>query len=261
MQVSIQERNKIIQDFNNKVKPYFYGLTFKEKSHEYFINDKKIPVSVSGLVKGFVPVQDWDAIANRVAKKEGVSKQEIVDRWREKNRIACDNGTKTHDFAENLSSSSSPSTPKEVGVVRFWKYLDTKEPGRYILVAKELRMYHKIFNFSGTGDFILYDTLTRQFIIGDYKTNEDLFKNYNGQLLLEPFDFLLDCPYNHYQIQLSLYQLLFEQLDYRIYNRWIVYLQVDSNYKVYECYNYSDHLRSFLVESRKVMTKEISMNL
>lgn len=248
---SLRDKEEVIRDFNIKVNSFFEGLTFVDKTHEYFINGKKIPISVSGLVKKFIKEVDWDSIAVSIAKREGVTKEVILKRWKDKNRLACDNGTKTHDFAENLTKDSKASTNKEIAVIKFWNDLEKQNPGRYILIIKEKRMYHKIYHFSGTGDFILYDTLTKYYIIGDYKTNEDLFKNYEGNLLLEPFGFLLDCPYNHYQIQLSLYQILLEQItNIIIGERWIIYLQDDCEFTKYNCYNYSDYLKSYF-ESRK----------
>jgi hypothetical protein len=89
------------------------------------------------------------------------------------------------------------------------------------------------------------------YITGDYKTNEDLFKNYKEKKLLEPFDFLLDCPYNHYQIQLSLYQILLEQTNFFVSERWLIYLEADGNYKKYNCYNYTEYLINWF-ESKKV---------
>ena len=74
-------------------------------------------------------------------------------------------------------------------------------------------MYHKEYLFGGTLDLLLYDTIQEGYIIGDYKTNKDLFKNYRGQTLKDEFSFLLQNSFNIYQLQLSLYQILLEQLS------------------------------------------------
>lgn len=237
---------EIIEDFNFKFNSFFKGLRFIEKSHEYFIDNKKTSISVSGLVKSLIEEPDWDNIAKAIAKRDKKTKESVLAEWALKNKIACDNGTKTHDFAQKLNPDSKPDTNKELAVVKFWDDLENKNPGRYILVGREKEMYHKLYRFPGTCDFILYDKLTTFFIVGDYKTNEDLFKNYKEKRLLPPFDFLLDCPYNHYQVQLSFYQLLIEQLNYFISERWIIYLEQNSDYKKYNCYNYSTHLIDWL---------------
>ena len=74
--------------------------------------------------------------------------------------------------------------------MKFWNEL----PPHIIPIIAEARMYHKEFLYAGTPDFLLYNTLTGKYIILDYKTNIDIFKNYNNQKMLAPFEHLLDSP-------------------------------------------------------------------
>ena len=67
--------------------------------------------------------------------------------------------------------------------------------------------------FGGTADIILYNTKTNKYIIADYKTNEDLFKNFKGKKLNGVFSKHLENGYNKYQIQFSLV-LLFSHKPY-----------------------------------------------
>lgn len=244
----INLNDSLVKEFNEKVKLYFKGLTFDAIEHKYYVNNIPIAKSVSKIIDEFGEKKDWNQIALRFALKKNMTQQQVLDMWAKKNKAACDNGHIVHDFAENLTMHSTPSQPKEYAVIKYWKTLEKEFPGRYILLGVEIRMYHKILLFSGTCDFILFDRLTRTFIIGDYKTNEDLFKNYNGETLLEPFRFLLNSPYNKYQIQLSLYQILFEQMGWKVSERWVVYLQSDGNYKKYDCYDYTTHLKESVLK-------------
>lgn len=237
-------QQQLISDFYKKVGLKFDRLTFKEETHEYFVEGNKVPLSVSGVVKGFVPFTDWDAIATAVAKRDERTKESVIAEWEAKKNKGLANGTKTHDFAEHRNRVAE--TEKEEAVVKFWKILELDNPYRYVLVAKELRMYHKLYKFCGTCDFILYDTLTNTYIIGDYKTNIDLFKNYNGNLLLEPFEFLLDHAYNQYQIQLSSYQILLEQIEgVMVTERWLIHLRDDGTPHCYKTYDYSNYLINY----------------
>lgn len=228
------------QQFKDRVRHHFGDLTFIDKSHEYFINGHRTNMSVSGVVKSFIDQPDWNKIASNIAKRDGTTKEAVLLAWSTKNKLACDNGTETHDFAEKLDRKAK--TSKEEAVLQFIKYLGCVHPGRYILMAKELKMYHKIYRFPGTCDFVLFDRKTGKFIIGDWKTNEDLFKNYKDKTLLAPFDFLLDCPYNHYQIQLSLYEILFIQLGYLVSERWLIYLKEDATFEKFDCYDLTSYL-------------------
>lgn len=251
---------QITDSFFSKVNTKFSGLTFIDETHEYFVEGNKVPLSVSGVVKGFVPFTDWDAIAQAVARRDGKTKAQVLAEWEEKKNKGLNAGTKTHDFAEKQDRVAE--TEKEEAVIKFWKVLELDNPYRYVLVAKELRMYHKIYGFCGTCDFILYDTLTSTYIIGDYKTNIDLFKNFNGNLLLEPFEFLLDHAYNQYQIQLSSYQILLEQLEGVIVTeRWLVHLRDDKNYHCYKTYDYSSYLINYFNQRDLESHLQISMSI
>lgn len=258
-----QIKDQIIKAFLNKVQPFFRGLSFIPQSHEYFVEDKKVPISVSGVVKGFVPFTDWDKIATAIAKRDNTTKEEVLKQWADKRDKGANAGTKVHDFAE--TQDRLPTSEKEVAVLKFWSDLELNNPYRYILIIKELEMYHKLYKFAGKCDFILYDTLANIFIIGDYKTNIDLFKNYNGNLLLEPFEFLLDHPYNQYQIQLSSYQILLSQIDGLIVGeRWLVHLKDDKTYHTYKTYDYSNYLTNYFnnqVRQAYQDSSEISMSI
>ncbi len=97
-----------------------------------------------------------------------------------------------------------------------------------------------------TTDLILFDKDTQTVIVADYKTNsEDLFKNYKGKTMMTPFTDMFDSPYNHYQVQLSLYQMMFEQTGYTVSDRWLIHLQEDGNYKLFRTYNFTNRLKGY----------------
>ena len=135
-----------------------------------------------------------------------------------------------------------PSCPQEEAIVKFWNDV----PDHIVPCKMELQMYHKYFMFAGTCDILLYDTKNKTFILGDYKTNEDLFKNFKQKRLLYPFNNLLDSPFNKYQLQLSFYQILFEQIGLRISSRKLIWLSKDGTYKMYDTEDYTLPLLSYL---------------
>ena len=85
-------------------------------------------------------------------------------------------------------------------------------------------------------------------LIPTHNTNEDLFKNYKGKTLLEPFSNLLDSPFNKYQLQLSMYQLLFEQCGFEVESRRIIWLKPNG---VYENFKTEDLTQKLLKELTK----------
>ena len=107
-------------------------------------------------------------------------------------------------------------------------------------------MYSNSLGIAGTSDMVFYNTRTDKFKILDFKTNTDLFKNYKGKKMLKPFDNLLDNPYNKYQLQLSLYQILFEQTGYEIESRALVWIKPNGTYEVYKTEDYTKQLLNVL---------------
>lgn len=226
---------------------FFSQLNFDEEKHKYSVGTRKIKYSVSGLIKRFVKPFDSNLMSLLVAQKRGISQKEVLAEWEEKKIKACNLGNKTHLFGEKYPFDRTlvPEGGHEVAVTKFWNSL----PFHIIPVTMELQMYHKIYFFAGTADIILYNILTDTFIIADYKTNEDLFKNYKGQKLLGIFKHLLDNPFNKYQIQLSFYQILLEQTGVKVSSRKIIYLKPEGNFEMYDAVNFTEELKTYIKEN------------
>lgn len=266
---TIDNITKQIQDKFNKIK-------FDPELHRYTVGGKVFP-SVSGLIKAFVEPFNTKLISKMCAKAEGISQKEILDRWEKIKVDACNYGTRVHDFAEryvidryNLNSDlkyygvyqhlkpGEELTPKEKAVIKFW---DDK-PEFYVPIILELQMYSEQYEYAGTADIILLDTRDMSLVIGDYKTNKDLFKNYKNKSLLGRFSHMLDMPLSKYELQLSFYQILLEQAGFKISRRFLCWVQEEKDeYKkptgegFYTIYNTPDHteeLRQHLIERNNV---------
>lgn len=233
-------------DFNKeKIFEFFKDLEFDEPSHVYSWKGSKVSVSVSGLIKKFEKPVDFIAISEKVAAKEGTTAEAVRKRWEHKKNKACRKGTEVHLFGELYPFNQKNMTPTngyEEAIVKFWQGL----PDFIVPVMMELQMYHKDFGYAGTADIILYDKRNNTFIIADYKTNEDLFKNFRGKTLKAPFDHLLHNSYNKYQLQLSFYQILFEQMGLQVSQRRLVWLRPSGEFTMYSCKDYTKELKECL---------------
>ena len=210
----------------NKIKEYFKELQFDAQKHSYEVRGKPL-TSVSKTIHKYVEKVDFDKIAGFIAKRDGIPKSEVLAMWAAKRDNSCSQGTIVHSFGENYFKGKQPTNGFEEAIVKFWDNIpDYIEPFLF-----ELQMFSETLGIAGTSDIILFNNKTGKFIIADYKTNEDLFKNYKGKTLLAPFDNLLDSPYNKYQLQLSMYQLLFEQCGYEIESRRIIWLKPNGTYE------------------------------
>lgn len=229
---------------NANIRQYFEGLNFNEEKHIYTVKEQQLP-SVSGLIKNFHEQFDEQKVSLSVSIRTGVPQEEILAEWEHERVTACDTGHRVHLFGElyPFNRELKPMCKQEEAIVKFWDSI----PEHIIPVFTELRMYHKDFQFAGTADIILFDTIKKGYIIGDYKTNKDLFKNFKKKTMFSPFNHLLESPYSKYTLQLSFYQLLFEQTGYKILSRKLIWLLKTGEFLLYDTDDYSKTLSKYLI--------------
>ena len=226
-----------MKEMQNKIKEYFKELQFDAQKHSYEVRGKPL-TSVSKTISKYVEKVDFDKIAGFIAKKRGITKAEVLAEWEAKKIASCQQGTLVHTFGENYNGMQKPTNGFEEAIVKFWDNIpDYIEPFLF-----ELQMFSETLGIAGTSDIILFNRKTGKFILADYKTNEDLFKNYKGKTLLAPFEDLLDSPYNKYQLQLSMYQLLFEQCGFEVESRRIIWLKPNGTYENFKTEDFTQKL-------------------
>lgn len=224
-----------------KIQEPFKELSFEEQKHKYYVKGEPLNKSVSALIGEFYEHFNAEEVAPYSAAKAGVTTEEILAQWAAINQESRDRGHRVHAFGEvyQVNRNLKPSCPQEEAIVKFWQNV----PEHILPIAAELRMYHFKHLFAGTADIILFDTKTQSYIIADYKTNKDLFKNYKGKTMTGAFSHLLDMPINHYVIQLSYYQLLLEQVGVKVSQRIIIWLGLDGEYQLFNTDDVTDILK------------------
>jgi hypothetical protein len=225
----------IVSHIRERINAAFSDIVFDQKKHLYYVDDENYP-SVTRKIENCAPKFDANLMAplsaikaSRIEKRE-VTEHEMKYRWQTINKLACDLGHETHDFMEHYTGIETPRTPQEKAGVKFFSDMSTE----YEVIFRENRMYSRRFKFAGTDDLLLIHRLTGEIIVGDYKTNGDLFKCYKGQTLLAPFDYLESTPYNKYQLQLSYYQLMLEEIGIKVSGRKLIYLKADATYRIFD---------------------------
>ena len=232
----------------DKIIGFFKDLEFDEPKHIYSVKGKRIKSSVSKLVKLFVKKTNFNDIATSIDKRDGLPKGTTSLMWSLNSKVSLAIGTAAHYFGEMYSFNRNlkPSNGYERAMVKFWDDL----PEHIIPVEMELKMYHKDYLFAGTGDILLYNTKTGYYIIGDYKTNKDLFKNHKEQRMTKEFSHLLDMPISHYQLQLSFYQILLEQVGVKVESRKIIWVKPTGEYDMYDMDDCTDTLKEYLKNNK-----------
>ena len=243
----------IVDEVRNLIKKSFAGLKFVEESHQYFIyqNKEKIEYSsVSSITHKFQKDKDWDLIAKNYANKNKLDKIEVQKAWHLHKIISASKGSRVHNFSESLfwvyfgredlilpqqkfqfqEGYLLPTCNKEEASWAFWEELDKKD--HIFPVLSEAKVFSKSCSYSGTFDLLTYDSQKNGFIINDYKTNEDLFKEFKSPLLY-PFQNYNDESFSLYILQLSLYQICLEEIGVPIIGRNLIHLLDNKTYKEY----------------------------
>lgn len=265
-------REKILTSFND--------LVFVDEGHKYFVGDRELQsVSVvthlykkhfdSILESKKTSERNWD---NPNSKYYRMTPEEILAQWEEKSKNACEHGTERHEFGESCfyymtgqydkilpafkdrltpDGGFESKYPKEDAIVKFYQDI----PKCIVPILAETRVYEKDLGYAGTFDILFYydaelDGKTSNesgLVIMDWKTNEDLYKNFKKGKLLKPFEELLDMPLSLYKLQLSLYQICLENIGFKTIARRILWLKDDGRCDRIGLEHFTERLRIDLV--------------
>jgi hypothetical protein len=235
----------MVEKLSDKYKNYFKDLCFIEESHKYLLYGEILP-SVSHKIKKFEPQKDWVQIAKNKSLSTGINYKTYLKEWEEKSHVAAKNGTNLHSFAER-PDERKPITPQEKSVLKFFE--DYKD--EYVILAKELRMYHEKYMFAGTTDLVLLHVPTSKVVIGDHKSNKDMYKQYRDEKMLYPFDNLPNNPLSHHKIQMTMYKMMLSQVENSIADKsMIIWFKQDGEYEVIHVEQYEETLIKYFDDKR-----------
>ena len=269
-----------VKEIRDNIIKSFSKLEFIEDGHKYYVHNDDGSVtelhSVSHVCHQFSPYVNWDEICENKAKKIGIPYDELKRQWRENNLRSTNNGTKTHFFGENMmlfiqgrfdeidnsiknqieDGFFIPYGKKEEAISKF--YEDILKIDNFYPVMAEAKIYTGINdtlnlneNFSGTFDMLFAFKHNGKFKLSilDFKTNTALENDFNrnkGNMLLPPFEDLVDEAKSNYSIQLSCYQMGIEQLGYEVVDRKLIWLKDDGTYEKVSTPNLTDKLKLVL---------------
>lgn len=192
--------------------------------------------SVTTMLSEYHDEFDEEYHAERIAKRDGLVKEEIIREWREINRVANVFGTAVHATMERyLLAPQRFYIPRDefekLLIERFVEML--KENQLALLRSNTIWPEHIMHldltgyrvditeegGLAGTADIIedLYDD---KFNVWDFKTNKKLeFENKYDEWLKYPVQHLNHSQYNLYSLQISIYAFMYELETGRKFNR------------------------------------------
>lgn len=207
-------------------------IKFDELSHTYTnINTNRVYRSVTTLLGDFKKPFDSETHAERVSKREGVSKEFILEMWESETKKATDKGTKIHKIMEDYVKDGI-ELDQFNSLYSSYNDIVSNNVGKYETLYSEELLFDHNYEIAGTADLI-FDR-KNNFTVGDFKTNKSFrFKSDFNDYFLEPVKHLTYCEFNSYALQLSLYAYMYENktnkvcsglvIFYLDKNRWIPY--------------------------------------
>jgi hypothetical protein len=204
----------------------FNEVTYYDEPHKYFVGNKEL-ISMTTLIKKYKPAFDIDFWSLKKAQDFNLDQETIKYLWNFNNDRAGIMGSILHDYAENMFLNKVFPYPMNTVLDRFGHdatrelfefkkerfnrfYELTKN--RLYTIRTEYVVWDKEFDLGGMVDLLMYNVKTGDFEIWDHKTNKEFtYKSKHGNFYNPPFDYLEDCKFTEYSLQLSGYKYIIEK--------------------------------------------------
>lgn len=228
------------------------NFKFDSISHKYTYGEDHY-ISVTQFIQKFHKPFESDYWSKRKADERGISKEEILKEWKDKNDRANFIGTSLHNHIEDYYSKKWRELPADDDVIDrinkfniiYAKHLHKLEP-----VCFENRIFSKKWKIAGMIDSIFLNK-NGDIVILDWKSNKsfhtDEDKDGRWEKLLYPLDFLYKNHLNEYSIQISMYMMILKEIGINVKGGYLVHIGPESS-KVYKCLNLVEQLEEYLTK-------------
>jgi len=208
--------------------------------------------SVTTLLGKYKKPFEKELHAKRVADREGVPVEMVLEMWEKEKNRACDRGTKIHKLLEDYIEYG------ETDDIHGWLYKTyDKSVERHIdkfdKILSESLVYNEDYKIAGLADLI-YEHKNGEFTVGDFKTNKKFrFSSPFGERMLAPIDHLHNCEFNVYALQLSMYAYMYEKLTGKKCRKCVIFYLKDDAFRAYHV-NYLKSDIEVLLKHHKINT-------
>jgi len=204
-------------------------IKFKDKGHKYWIdnNDTDI-VSTTSFIHNFFNDFDDDSVAKNIVNSKKykdpeykyykMTIEEIKQLWGENGEESRNEGTKLHKDIENFYNKIKDKIESS----EFHQFEDFYNDHKHLKMYRtEWFIFADIFRITGSIDAVFINddgTLT----LGDWKRSKEI-KEYSEQNCKWPLEYIPDCNYYHYSLQLNLYKTILEKFyKQRVKNMFLI---------------------------------------
>lgn len=179
-------------------------------AHKYYDVSGKEYMGFSSLYNFLVPKFDSDFMAGQVAKKEGLTKENVLNNW----KSATDEGTRI-DNALELYAETGQILKENEDIKPLLEFV-LKKYKDYNRCYSQLTVFNHKYRTAGTLDklSLLSNRKDSKFHLSDYKVFDGgMTYSPKGQAWLNyPFDYFPNTRYTKINIQTSYYTWHFEEL-------------------------------------------------
>lgn len=273
---------KIVEETRKLLGDRFNDITFIEEGHRYFINGNEY-TPVSHIIKKYEQPFDEEAKSMAYAEKVGLTQEEVLRNWKLINLKSTISGSRTHEFGESYTNVMAghpeliceanrkqwveeyktllPTYPKEEAVVKFYTEMNFDPSKRLYVVGAEFKLSTEYMRgvkpICGTADILFYEENLifpedSGFVIGDWKTNKELEKEYtvkNDIRMKYPMEKFKDTALSHYTLQFNMYQKMFESVGLNIIDRRLIWLKDDGSYEVRYIPKLNDKIMDYVLKN------------
>ena len=220
-------------------------IVFNEKEHTYTnSNTEEQYISVTTLLGKYKTPFDKDKHSLRVAEREGVTQEMVLEMWQKENKKATDRGTKIHKLMENYVSFGEKTEDYD-WLYKSYDKVTSYSVDKFKKIYSENLLHNDEFKIAGTADLI-YDH-GDYFTIGDFKTNKKF--NYSSDFnehFKDPVSHLQYCEHNNYALQMSMYAYMYEQTSGKKCKKIVVFYLKEDKWLPIHCNYLKSDIKNIL---------------
>ena len=185
---------------------------FDPVAHSYTDpKDSFVYTSVTRWVSRFKKPFDEQRVAERIAYREGIPVEMILDEWREIRENSVVFGTAVHKLLEVYHTEKKITDKNLAPILQNFKDLGiTFNKNTFF----EKLVFNRKLGIAGMSDIISHNKDGKTFDVFDFKTNKKLrYESEFEDHLLEPIEHYPACEYFSYALQLSMYAFLYKEMS------------------------------------------------
>jgi ATP-dependent exoDNAse (exonuclease V) beta subunit len=226
------------------------NFKFDPSQHKYTY-DGKTYTSVTQFIQQFHKKFDQEYWSKKKSEDRGISQEEILKEWKDKNEYANLVGSETHQWIEDYFNGIHKKIPTNLDIVdRINKFniIYAKDIHKLTPLKFETRIFSKNYPIAGTIDSLfLYKN---NLIIFDYKTNgkftNDEHIDGRWENLLDPFQDIFRNHLNEYSIQVSLYSLILQEWGFDVRASYLLHIGPTEDPKIYKAHDFRNRLDTYM---------------